>query len=173
MGLDFFRRSVELLQQYARPGQRILNTIQTNGTLLDDEWGAFLKENDFLVGISIDGPRDIHDTYRVDKGGKPTFDKVIRGLDVLKRHGCRLERADDDSPGERRSEGTRVYRFLRDDLGAEFIQFIPIIERTTAEHARRSRTRAGATTSRDGRSIPRAAISSPIGRSRRSSTGAS
>ena len=76
MGLDFFRRSIELVQQYARPGQQVLNTMQTNGTLLDDEWGAFLKENDFLVGISIDGPADIHDTYRVDKGGKPTFDKV-------------------------------------------------------------------------------------------------
>ncbi|MFL5925692.1 MAG: radical SAM protein [Gaiellaceae bacterium] len=86
MGLDFFRRSIALLREQARPGQRILNTLQTNATLLDDEWGVFLKENDFLVGISIDGPRDIHDTYRVDKGGKPTYDRVIRGLDVLKRH---------------------------------------------------------------------------------------
>src|SRR5450755_4018065 len=87
MGLDFFRRSIELQQKYARPGQRILNTLQTNGTLLDDEWGAFLKQHEFLVGISIDGPREIHDTYRVSKGGKPTFDRVIRGLDVLKAHG--------------------------------------------------------------------------------------
>ena len=132
MGLDFFRRAAELLREHARPGQRILNTIQTNGTLLDDEWGAFLKENGFLVGISIDGPADIHDTYRVDKGGKPTYDRVIRGLDVLKRHGVdwnvltTVHAANGD-------QGTRVYRFLRDDLGAEFIQFIPIIERTTAE----------------------------------------
>ena len=132
MGLDFFRRAVELLREHARPGQRILNTIQTNGTLLDDEWGAFLKENDFLVGISIDGPADIHDTYRVDKGGKPTYDRVIRGLEVLKRHGVdwnvltTIHAANGD-------QGTRVYRFLRDELGAEFIQFIPIIERTTAE----------------------------------------
>ncbi len=83
MGLDFFRRSIELEREYAKPGQHILNTMQTNGTLLDDEWGAFLKEHDFLVGISIDGPREMHDAYRVDKGGKPTFDRVIAGLDVL------------------------------------------------------------------------------------------
>ena len=68
MGLDFFRRSIELQLAYARPGQRILNTMQTNGTLLTDEWGEFLKENDFLVGISIDGPPGMHDAYRVDKG---------------------------------------------------------------------------------------------------------
>ncbi len=72
MGLDFFRRSIELERRYARPAQRILNTLQTNGTLVDDEWGAFLKANEFLVGISIDGPREMHDAYRVDKGGKPT-----------------------------------------------------------------------------------------------------
>src|SRR5436190_17569191 len=115
MGLDFFRRSIELEQTCARPGQRVLNTIQTNGTMLDDEWGAFLKENDFLVGISIDGPREIHDTYRVDKGGKPTFDRVVRGLEVLNRHGVdwnvltTIHRANGD-------QGTEVYRFLRDDL---------------------------------------------------------
>jgi uncharacterized protein len=132
MGLDFFRRSIELQRQYGRPGQRILNTLQTNGTLLDDEWGAFLKENDFLVGISIDGPREIHDNYRVSKGGKPTFDRVIRGLNYLKEHDVEwnvlttLHAANGD-------HGTRVYRFLRDQLGATFIQFIPIIERTTAE----------------------------------------
>jgi len=132
MGLDFFRRSIELQQKYANPGQRILNTLQTNGTLLTDEWGAFLKEHEFLVGISIDGPRDIHDTYRVSKGGKPTFDRVIRGLNVLKRHGVdwnvltTLHAANGD-------HGARVYRFLRDELGAEYIQFIPIIERATPE----------------------------------------
>ena len=132
MGLEFFRRSIELQRQYLRPGQRILNTLQTNGTLLSDEWGAFLKENDFLVGISIDGPREIHDRYRVSKGGLPTFDRVIRGLDVLKKHGVdwnvltTVHAANGD-------QGGRVYRFLRDDLGATFIQFIPIIERATPE----------------------------------------
>ena len=132
MGLEFFRRSIELQREYARPGQRILNTLQTNGTLLDDEFGAFLKEHEFLVGISIDGPREIHDTYRVSKGGKPTFDRVIRGLEHLKAHGVdwnvltTMHAANGD-------HGGRVYRFLRDELGATFIQFIPIIERATPE----------------------------------------
>ena len=75
MGLEFFERSVELASQMARPGQRIVYTIQTNGTLLDDAWGVFFAEHGFLVGLSIDGPREIHDTYRVSKGGKPTFDR--------------------------------------------------------------------------------------------------
>ena len=132
MGLDFFRRSVELERRYARPGQRILNTIQTNGTLLDDAWGEFLKEHGFLVGISIDGPRQMHDAYRVDKGGKPTFDRVLRGLDVLKRHEVdwnvltTIHAVNGDHGGE-------VYRFQRDELGATFIQYIPIIERATPE----------------------------------------
>jgi uncharacterized protein len=128
MGLDFFRRSVELERRYARPGQRVLNTLQTNGTLLDDEWGEFLKENDFLVGISIDGPRAMHDAYRVDKGGKPTFDRVLRGLDVLTRHEVdwnvltTVNAANGD-------HGAEVYRFLRDDLGARYLQLIPVVER--------------------------------------------
>src|SRR5664279_1003757 len=132
MGVDFFRRSIELQRAYARPGQRILNTMQTNGTLLTDEWGAFLKENDFLVGISIDGPPQMHDAYRVDKGGKPTSSRVLRGLDVLKRHGVdwnvltTIHAVNGD-------HGREVYRYLRDGLGATFIQYIPIIERATAE----------------------------------------
>ena len=69
MGLDFFRRSVEIAQKYLGPGQRAIHTIQTNGTLIDAEWAEFFKENDYLVGISIDGPREIHDAYRVTKGG--------------------------------------------------------------------------------------------------------
>src|SRR3954451_20419261 len=87
MGLDFFRRTVELEEQLAAPGQRILNTMQTNATLLDDEWCEFLKEHDFLVGVSIDAPRALRDASRVDKGGKPTFSRVVRGLEALKRHG--------------------------------------------------------------------------------------
>src|SRR5262249_17342974 len=81
MGLDFFRRSVELAERYLRPGQRAVYTIQTNGTLLDEEWAAFFKEHDFLVGISIDGPRGLHDAYRVNKGRQGHFHTVIRGLD--------------------------------------------------------------------------------------------
>ena len=132
MGLPFFRRAMELQARYATPGQQILNTLQTNGTLLDDEWGAFLKENRFLVGISVDGPRDMHDAYRVDKGGKPTYDRVMRGLEVLLRHEVdwnvltTVHAVNGD-------HGRQVYRFLRDDLGATFIQYIPIIERATPE----------------------------------------
>ena len=132
MGLEFFRRSVDLQRQHKRPGQRILNTIQTNGTLLDDEWGAFLAENGFLVGISIDGPPVLHDAYRVDKGGKPTSGRVLRGLDVLKRHGVdwnvltTVHAANADY-------GRAVYSYLRDDLGASFIQFIPVVERATEQ----------------------------------------
>jgi len=132
MGLDFFRRAIDLERRYARPGQRILNTIQTNGTLLDDEWGQFLKANEFLVGISIDGPPAMHDAYRVDKGGKPTFGRVMKGLEVLKRHGVdwnvltTIHAVNGD-------HGRDVYTFLRDELGAGFIQFIPIIERATEQ----------------------------------------
>ena len=117
MGLDFFRRAIDLERRYARPGQKILNTIQTNGTLLDDEWGEFLKENGFLAGISIDGPAGMHDAYRVDKGGKPTFGRVMRGLDVLKRHGVDwnvLTTIHAVNGGH----GRAVYTFLRDELGA-------------------------------------------------------
>ena len=71
MGLEFFERVIALQHEYARPGQRVTNSLQTNGTLLTDAWGAFLQVNDVLVGISIDGPRDVHDRYRVDKGGSP------------------------------------------------------------------------------------------------------
>ncbi|MBI5505924.1 MAG: anaerobic sulfatase maturase [Deltaproteobacteria bacterium] len=128
MGLDFFRRSIQYQNKYRRPGMTISNTIQTNGTLIDDEWAAFFAENDFLVGISIDGPRGMHDAYRRDKAGEPTFDRVVRGLDLLRDHGVEfnalvtLHRANADHPLE-------VYRFLRDDLGIRHIQLIPIVER--------------------------------------------
>ncbi len=132
MGLDFFRRSLELEHRYAAPGQRVLNTVQTNGTLLDDAWGEFLAQHRFLVGISIDGPREMHDAYRVDKGGKPTFDRVLRGLDVLRRHGVDWNVLTTVNAANGNA-GRAVYRFLRDDLGARFVQFIPVVERATQE----------------------------------------
>jgi uncharacterized protein len=128
MGLDFFRRSVEFVKKYQKPNTTIQYTIQTNGTLLDDEWGAFFREHNFLVGISIDGPPELHDAYRVDKGGKPSFDRVKRGLDFLKAHNvdfnilCTVHAANGDHPLE-------VYRFFRDELNAQFVQFIAIVER--------------------------------------------
>ncbi len=132
MGLDFFRRSVQLAEAAKRPGQRIMHTIQTNGTLLDDQWAEFFAEHHFLVGLSIDGPREVHDAYRVDKGGKGSFDRVMKGLAVLRRAGVdwnvltTVHAASQD-------RGREVYRFLRDECGARFMQFIPIVERATPE----------------------------------------
>ncbi len=128
MGLDFFRRSVELAERYLKPGQRAVYTIQTNGTLLDDDWAAFFRENDFLVGISIDGPRELHDAYRVDKGGKGSFDRVMRGLSVLREAGVEWN-ALTTVHAANGAHGREVYCFLRDECGASFVQFIPIIER--------------------------------------------
>lgn len=138
MGLPFFERSLALVEQYRRPGVRVSYTIQTNGTLLDDAWAAFFKRHDFLVGISIDGPQAMHDAYRVDKGGQPTFDRVMRGLHYLQTHGVEyntlttLHHANADHP-------IAVYRFLRDVCQSRFIQFIPIIERVPVQEADRAR----------------------------------
>ena len=127
MGIDFFRRALEACERHRRPGQRLSHTIQTNGTLLNDEFCELFEANRFLVGISIDGPPELHDRYRVDKRGRPTFDKVRRGYELLRRHGvdtnvlCTVHAANEAHPLE-------VYRFLRDDLGARHIQFIPIVE---------------------------------------------
>ncbi len=132
MGLDFFRRSIELERELAAPGQRVLNTVQTNATLIDDEWAAFFKENDFLVGVSIDGPAPLHDVFRVDKGGKPTLDRVLVGLDALKRHQVDWNVLT-TVHSVNADHGLAVYRFLRDELGATFIQLIPIVERATEE----------------------------------------
>src|SRR5436305_3966811 len=128
MGLDFFRRSVQLARTYLRPGQRVAYTIQTNGTLVDAEWAELFRANDFLVGISIDGPRELHDAYRVNKGGQGSFDEVMRGLSFLREAGVdwnaltTVHAANGDN-------GAEVYRFLRDACDARFIQFIPIVER--------------------------------------------
>ncbi|WP_202863960.1 radical SAM protein [Ereboglobus luteus] len=125
-GVDFFREAMELQQRYGA-GRNITNAFQTNGTLLDDEWGEFLAKHNFLVGISIDGPRRVHDGYRVDKGQNPTFDRVMNGIDVLKRHKVEfntlttVHRKNSHLPLD-------VYRFLR-EIGSGYIQFIPIVER--------------------------------------------
>ena len=131
MGVDFFRRATAYVEKHRRPGMTVEYTIQTNGTLIDDELAAFFKEHDYLVGISIDGPPAMHDAYRVDRGGAPTFERVRRGLERLQAHGVEyntlttLHRANADHPVE-------VYRFLRDECGSRFMQFIPIIERLPA-----------------------------------------
>ncbi len=89
-GLDFFRRVVTLQKKYAKPNQRIENDLQTNGVLIDENWAAFLKDHRFLVGLSIDGPRELHDKYRVNKGGAPTFDKAMAAANLLRKRGVRF-----------------------------------------------------------------------------------
>ena len=129
LGVDFFRKVVQLQQQFA-DGKTISNAIQTNGTLLDDAWGEFLVANKFLVGLSIDGPRELHDLYRPDKAGKPTYDSVMRGLELVKKHSVDfntltvVNRANSQHPLE-------VYHFLR-SIGSRYIQFIPVVERKAA-----------------------------------------
>lgn len=128
MGLDFYRNAMTLAEKYRRPGMTFLHTMQTNGTLLNDEWCEFFKEHNFLMGISIDGPRKLHNVYRVDKGGKPTFDNVMRGIRLLQKHDVEynilttVNRVNGDHPLE-------VYRFIRDEIGADWMQFIPVVER--------------------------------------------
>ena len=127
LGLDFFRKVVALEQKYAKPGQKIENDLQTNGTLLTEDWCAFLKEHRFLVGLSIDGPRDIHDKYRVTKGRRPTFDRVMQSVRLLRKAGVPFNTL----TCVNRFNGRRpvdVYRFLRDDVGSTYMQFIPIVE---------------------------------------------
>ena len=86
MGLDFYRKAVAFQQQYRPPGVTIHNALQTNATTLDEAWAQFFKEHNFLIGVSLDGPRQLHDAYRVDKGGKPTFERVMAGIELLKKH---------------------------------------------------------------------------------------
>jgi uncharacterized protein len=132
MGLDFFQQVMEVVKKYTRPGMTINHTIQTNGTKLDSSWCKFFRKNNFLVGLSLDGPKEMHDAYRVDKRGEGTFDEVMGAARLLRQHKvefnilCTVHAANGDYPLD-------VYRFFRDELGANFIQFIPIIERATPE----------------------------------------
>jgi uncharacterized protein len=126
LGTEFFQRAVEIQKEHAG-SRKIINTIQTNGVLLNEEWCEFLKANDFLVGISIDGPAELHDRYRYDKQGLPTFQKVLDGLKLLKKYEVEfnvlvvVNRHNGD-------HAKRVYTYLR-DTGVDFMQFIPIVEK--------------------------------------------
>lgn len=132
MGLDFFRQVMKVVKKYTRPGVTINHTIQTNGTKLNDEWCKFFRKHNYLVGLSLDGPKKMHDAYRVDKRGEGTYDQVIAAARLLQKHKvefnilCTVHAANGDHPLE-------IYRFFRDDVGTDFVQFIPIIERATAE----------------------------------------
>jgi uncharacterized protein len=128
MGVEFFQRAIAYQEKYRKPGMVFENTMQTNGTLLNDQWCEFFKENNFLIGLSLDGPKHLHDANRVDKKGGGTFDRVMRGVRLLQKHGVEynilttVNRINGEHPLE-------VYRFLRDEVGTTWIQFIPVIER--------------------------------------------
>ena len=132
LGLDFFKKAIQLQKKYA-DGKKIENAFQTNGILLNDEWCSFFSENNFLIGLSIDGPCEIHDKYRVHKGGQPSFDKVISGLEYLKKHKVEfntltcVQKDNAYKPFE-------VYEFLK-EIGSKFMQFIPIVERKSMNEA--------------------------------------
>ena len=127
LGVDFLRKVVKLQHKYRKAGLKITNALQTNGTKLDDQWCKFLKENDFLVGISLDGPERLHDRYRKTKGGKGSFQQVKSGLDKLIEHQVEfnvlvaVQRDNSDHPLE-------VYQALK-EFGIQHFQFIPIVER--------------------------------------------
>jgi len=125
LGIDFYRKALEFENKYAG-GKTIHNTLQTNGTLLNAEWADFFRRNNFLIGISLDGPKDIHDRYRRDKGGNPTFDRVVAGLKSLRDHGVEFNTM---STVNKFSEGRglEVYQFLKSQ-DSRYIQFMPVVE---------------------------------------------
>lgn len=126
LGLDYFRKVVALQRRHASGGRRVRNGIQTNGVILDEEWCRFLAAEGFSVGLSLDGPRELHDKYRVTKGQKPTFRDVMRGFRLLKEHKvpcdvlCVVHAGNVAHPAS-------VYRFFK-SIGAEHLQFIPLVE---------------------------------------------
>jgi uncharacterized protein len=130
LGLDYFRRIVELQRRHRPAGRQILNGIQTNGTLLDEEWCRFLAAESFHVGISIDGPRELHDRYRTTKGGEATHKRVMQAFRLLKRHRvvcdvlCVVHHWNASQPAA-------VYRFFK-DIGVEYLQFLPLVMRQGA-----------------------------------------
>lgn len=127
LGIEFFRQVLELQKPFAGK-KTITNSLQTNGTLLTDEWCSFFREHNFMVGISLDGPQEVHDRYRSDRAGKGSFAQVIAGLRLLQKHQVEynvlVSVARDTA-----KRPLEVYRFLRDQ-GVEFLQFTPVVERT-------------------------------------------
>jgi uncharacterized protein len=126
MGLDFFKKAVELQRRYSA-GRPVQNAFQTNGTLIDNEWCKFLAKEKFLIGLSLDGPRHVHDKFRVDRGGKPTFDRVMKTLKLMKAHRVDFNTLTCVTRQNAQYAG-EIYDFLK-STGSTFLQFIPIIER--------------------------------------------
>ena len=127
LGVKFFREVVRLQKKYCPVGVTIENNLQTNGILLNDEWGRFLSKNNFLVGLSIDGPEMIHNSYRVNRAGRGTFKQTMKGVEVLHKHKINFATLTcvNNISG---NEPLTVYRFLRDVIRSPQIQFIPIVE---------------------------------------------
>ena len=125
LGIDFYKKALALQNKYAL-GKEINNSLQTNGILLTDEWADFFSENNFLIGISVDGPEDIHNSFRVNKAGKPTFKNVMNGLNILKKHNTHFNTL---SVVNKVSEGRglEVYQFLK-STGSHYMQFLPASE---------------------------------------------
>ncbi len=130
LGLEYFKNIITLQKKHSG-GRKINNTLQTNGTLLDDAWCHFFKEYDFLVGLSIDGPRRLHDTYRLDKGQNPTFDRVMAGMGLLRKHKVEFNTLTVVSASNAKHP-VEVYEFLK-EAGSGYIQFIPLVERLPTE----------------------------------------
>ena len=125
LGLDFYRKAMEFQQRYAG-GKTIRNTLQTNGTLITREWARFFREHGFLLGVSLDGPQDIHDKFRRDKGGAPTFDKVMHGIELLSAEGVPFNTMSTVNAACE-GRGLEVYRFLK-GIGSRYLQFMPVVE---------------------------------------------
>ncbi len=146
LGIEFFRKAVSIQERLAPPRSKIVNTLQTNGVLLDDPWCEFFREQGFLIGLSIDGPAELHDTYRYDKQRRPTFTKVLRALTLLKKHQVEFNVLVVVNR-KNGNHGRRVYTYLRDNA-VKFLQFIPIVERRgTGAHAEPFRSPAGPSSS--------------------------
>jgi len=126
LGVDFFKKVVAYQQQYAN-GKIIGNAFQTNGILIDEKWCEFFTEHNFLIGLSIDGPQDCHDRYRKTKGGKSTFEQVLRAMEFLKKHQVQFNTLTCIN-NYNAKQPLQVYNFLKEN-GSGFMQFIPIVER--------------------------------------------
>ena len=125
-GIDFYEKAVALQNKY-RGTKQIENSLQTNGLLINPDWCDFFRQNNFLIGLSLDGPKDIHDAYRHDRGGHPTFDRVMHGLEMMAKSGVEyntLSTINNRCAGQ----GKRVYQFMRSI--SKYMQFLPVVEHT-------------------------------------------
>ncbi|EPF1748988.1 anaerobic sulfatase maturase [Vibrio alginolyticus] len=131
LGLPYFEKVVEFQQKYCPEYSKISNDLQTNGTLLNDEWCQFFKRHDFIIGVSIDGPEHLHNHYRKNRAGRGTFAKTMKGIEILKLHGVSFATLTcvNDVTGQHPLE---VYQFLRDEVGSKQIQFIPVVDKRSS-----------------------------------------